>query len=496
MQPILTARAPAPAFHLARPRRERIAVAVFMLLAALFLFGDLAPDPIALWDESRNIINALEMRRTGLSLVTTFQFEPDLWNTKPPLLIWLMAGSVALFGPTETALRLPSAVAALATLLVVIAWTRRATGSLPAALGAAAILVLSPGFFAVHGARTADYDALLVFCTTTYLALLYFEILKRRPSAKLLAAAGLAVAAAVMTKSIAGLLPGLGVALFMLLTRRLPRLWANRAYLLMALVAALPPLLFFALREAAAPGYLAAVLSNDTVGRFIDSQVGRYEPAWFYLNDALKGWFFAGPLLLFAPYGWRSLPARGRFLVGYCLCTALALLVLLSLASTKLTHYLLSAYPLLAVAAAILLRSAWHRLWNRAGDERTRLLLAFAVAVPLALLAARAGYWRYVSLPALQRSQEGAYSRLFASLAAQGEPGVTVSEPGFLLAPWPNYAPILRSYQLLWAERGFAVVRGDRGPLVASCDPLTAGRLARIGPDVGHVPGCIAVRSR
>ena len=89
---------------------------LFLLLAAVFLYWDAANSPITLWDESRNIVSALEMRQTGLSLVTTYGYAPDLWNTKPPLLIWLIYASVELFGPTVWALRLPSMLASLGTL--------------------------------------------------------------------------------------------------------------------------------------------------------------------------------------------------------------------------------------------------------------------------------------------------------------------------------------------------------------------------------------------
>ena len=33
--------------------------------------------PIQLWDESRNVVNALEMQRSGLALVTTYDGAPD-----------------------------------------------------------------------------------------------------------------------------------------------------------------------------------------------------------------------------------------------------------------------------------------------------------------------------------------------------------------------------------------------------------------------------------
>lgn len=474
--------------------REWALTLLFLCVCALFLFADTAPAPIALWDESRNVVNALEMRGRGLGLVTTYGDVPDHWNSKPPLLIWLMTASVALFGPSEWALRLPSALAALGTILLVLLFTRRVTGSLGTALGAAAMLALSPGFYGIHGARTADYDALLTFLTTAYLFLLFRTLGERRPRPVPMAGAGLLIAAAVMTKSAAGLLPGVGVALYLVVTRRVKRLTTGRGVVAMAAVAAIPVLLFHALREAAAPGYLDAVLHNDTVGRVTQSIVGRDEAPWFYLFDLVTGWFFLGPLLLIAPLGVREVRGKARPLLLYCLCVAGPMLLILSIAVTKLPHYILPAYPMIAIASALLLRGVWRRYCAAARSRWAKRGLLIALSLPLVLLAVRAVHWRYVSLPTHLSNFEGRYGPLFSKLSGRGERAVTVWEPGFTLEGKPGYAPVLRSYQLMWRQRGLLVERGERGPLLASCDPRVAALLRARGPDIAGVPGCVAVR--
>lgn len=493
------------ALPVARPRlridREWAVILLFMAAAACFLFVDMRAMPIVLWDESRTVVNAMEMHRTGLSLVTTYEFQPDLWNTKPPLLIWLMVGSVSLFGASEWALRLPSALAALGTILMVLLFTRRVTGSLGTALAAAAILAISPGFYADHSARTADFDALLTFLATAYLWLIFEAVRRKRPPLRLLAGAGLAIAAAVLTKAVAGLVPGAGVAVYLLLTRRLPRLWRTPHYLVMTVMAIAPVVLFYLAREAAAPGYLEAALHNDLVGRFSESLVGRTEPVWFYLEDAMKGWFFAGPLLLVAPFGIGRVRGKSRLLLRYSLSIALTLLAVLSLSSTKLTHYFLPAYPMLAIAAALMLRGLLDRVVARAQTPPARLALVVAVSIPLALLGARAGFWRYVSLHNLHDTEPGRYGELFPRLAARGIGRATVVDPGFRLNDWATYAPILRSYQLIWAARGLATDRiAEREPgaargVLVTCHLATAPRLLAIGPDLAGVEGCAAVRT-
>ncbi|UOQ78563.1 hypothetical protein MUN84_08455 [Hymenobacter sp. 5516J-16] len=66
------------------------------------------PEPIYLWDESRVAVNAAEMALNNNWLVAHFEGQPDLWNTKPPLLLWLQVLSIKLFGFNEVAIRLPT----------------------------------------------------------------------------------------------------------------------------------------------------------------------------------------------------------------------------------------------------------------------------------------------------------------------------------------------------------------------------------------------------
>ena len=91
-------------------------------LASSVLFYRLGALPIEVWDEGRIVINALEMAHSGLSLITTYGGIPDHWNTKPPLFIWLMSLSIRVLGPNEWAVRLPSALSALATAVMVFAF--------------------------------------------------------------------------------------------------------------------------------------------------------------------------------------------------------------------------------------------------------------------------------------------------------------------------------------------------------------------------------------
>lgn len=480
-------------------RAAPVAMALLLLLAAVFLFAG-PPMPILLWDESRNIVNAMEMRSGGLSLVTRYGGVPDLWNTKPPLLIWLMVASTDLFGAHLWALRLPNMAATMATLLVVMVLVRRVSGSTATAGLAAALLVASPALYGEHGARTADYDPLLLFFTTSYGALLFLALHGRRRGAILPAA--LAVAGAVLTKGVAGVLPGIGIALYWGASGRLPDLWRITRYrvsagLAMALVAA-----FFVAREIAAPGYLAASWQNDLARRFHQSVIGAEQPASHYVGILAAGYFSATPLVLLAPVAFFLARGRSRWLILYAGVVAAALIAVLSLAASKLNHYILPALPFLAILAALTARTLGQRaatLW-RTGQRLVPIAIAGTVCLLLGVAADRAVVYRYASpVQSDFAARQAPYGALIDRLAGLDRP-ITVVEPGFTLERWPHYAAVLDGYRWLAAANGVVVARRldvtdlPPGTIVASCDPATVRRLASRGPDVAGVPGCIATR--
>jgi len=77
---------------------------------------------------------------------------------KPPLFLYLQAGAFALFGPSETAARLPSLLASVASIALLYLVAQQAYDR-PIPLAAAALLAASP--FAISFAPTAFLDAVM-----------------------------------------------------------------------------------------------------------------------------------------------------------------------------------------------------------------------------------------------------------------------------------------------------------------------------------------------
>ena len=471
-----------------------------LLAAAVFLLADLQSFPIAPWDESRLAVNAMEMRASGLSLVTTFGFQPDLWNTKPPLLIWLMVACAQVFGPHEWALRLTSGLATLGSVAVTMALARRMSRSAFAPVAAALLLLTSRGFVGRHVAQTADYDALLCLFTTAYGSVFFLALHRRRPPWRWTLLAGALVGGAVLTKGIAGLIPGVGVALYLLVQRRWMRplqspAWIAAAGLALALAGA-----FYGLREAAAPGYLAAVGDNE-LGRSATKLAGHVKPVTFYLTYIFAAFgFSAGLLALPLLAEVRKLGGRRRDGMVFCLCMAGGVIGAYSLCQTRIRWYGAPVYPFLAIACALGLESLTARL--EAGGWRARRLLAGGAVVLCGVILVLRD-----AVPLIKGEKATyQYGQVFERLRRQGVRRVQVAEGGIPNdeKDFPEYAPQLDFYILQERERGMAITRlpatrpipWRAGEVVATCDRGWTGILARHGEELAGVRGCAAVRGR
>lgn len=426
---------------------------------------------------------------------------PDLWNTKPPLAVWLIVASFKALGVSEFALRLPSMAGAVATLAMAFAFTRRATRSDTAAALAVVLTATSVGFFGPNGVKTAEYDALLTAFTLGYLIVLYDAFHRRRPSRALLLTFALLVAAATMTKGVAGLVPGAGALAYVLLARRLGRVMGDPRYLLCGLLALLPVAAFVVAREAASVGYLTAMLYNDVGGRFGDALDGHGGSLFYY--PALifgSGLFVAGPVAILVPAALIIADRRRRTALTFALCCAVVPLAILSLAATKLPHYAIPVVPWLAIATAIAVDIGWRWL-RRTGVGDAWAATAFVLAVGVALtpgLAASADF-RYDFLSRYHRYPRAGYGALLAELDARGVRQVTLVEPGIDGGGFTHYTPQIDYYALLARARGMAVAHRLAGVAipgtVASCDGPSVAALVGRGATRAGYDGCAYVIS-
>lgn len=131
----------------------------FAFVMAVSLFGALGEVSVHSTDEACHAINAYEMAKSGDYVVWTLKGNVDYYNSKPPLLLWLMTISYKILGYTPLAMRLPSAIAGLALFILGVTYCYKKWGSKEALLFAA-FLPACTIMFNFHMFRTGDMDSL------------------------------------------------------------------------------------------------------------------------------------------------------------------------------------------------------------------------------------------------------------------------------------------------------------------------------------------------
>lgn len=468
---------------------EILCLLALLVPAALILLVNNGSMPMLLWDESRNANNALEMSRNGHLLVTYFNGLPDHWNTKPPLLIWIMAFLLRLGLSPLLALRLPSMAAGTATVLGIFFFCRVQLQDRAAGLFAGLTLLSAPLFVGWHGARTGDYDSFVTLFTTAY-TLAFWKYIETRDGKRTpwLIAAGVALTLGILTKGVGGVLALPALLLYSLLRGRFLHLLRDRQLWLILFAVTLVCGGYYRLREHFDPGYLAAVVNNDFAGRYLAvNEEHRGGPLFYFKVLALR--YQPGFLLLpFCAVPFFRTDARRRSLVLLCILVSAVLYAVLTKSQTKLFWYIAPATPFLALASSIGLSQGLD--WLKASRAKIPAILRPRVAyttVAVIFCVAIAACLDYYQV-SLRHKLDGMYlgGRYGPLLEQIRQRGLTNSlvildegsdVPGDTTGILTHYSPEADFYSKLESRRGMRIqVTSPGAPIqagtwVATCDP-------------------------
>ena len=357
---------------------------LIIIIIALIIpvFGHLDSLPLFEWDESRLAISAFELLsgRTN-PLIPTFDFEPDMWSTKPPLMIWMQALSMKLFGINELAVRLPSALAGIFTCFFIYWIAGRKLGHPWVGILACLVLITSQGFTGSHSVRTGDYDALLSLLTTIHCGL-FFLFLRKRDN-KYIYLSMLAMALAVWTKGVAALLFTPALVIFVLVDKGNYWIFRSTHFYTAALSGLLVAISYYLIREQFNPGYLQAIWINELGGRY-GTVIENHSGPWYYyldfmIRERFTYWLFVVPLGIYA--GLRASDKELRKLTLYATILVIVFLAILSGAGSKLFWYDMPAYPWLSILVAQFIYAVFGRVTVHGNDRQSNKLNFLPVAL-------------------------------------------------------------------------------------------------------------------
>jgi hypothetical protein len=333
------------------------------------------------WDERFHAVVAMHLIQHPLT--PTLYDDPVLpydyrdwmanhvWLHKPPVTLWLMAGSLRLFGTSELAARLPSVALSTLTILLTFAIGRRLFDTRVALLAAGFHTVNGFLVALVSGRATSDHvDTVFIalFELGVFIAILEME--RDRLSTRI--ALGVTLGLALLTKWYPACLI-LAPWLYLSLTRRAIQRAAVDGLVIITVAAAV-----------AAPWtwYIARAFPREAVWEWryglqhIGSELeGHHLGPWFFLVEMPK--FFGE--LVYLPIVWAAIMAVRRASVSLRLLSlwvAVPYLVF-SVAATKGSSYVMVAAP------AVFLTEAWF--WWEVVDcsvfDRQRVLRAALLLV-------------------------------------------------------------------------------------------------------------------
>jgi 4-amino-4-deoxy-L-arabinose transferase-like glycosyltransferase len=424
---------------------HRLQTAV-LIAAALLLVPALGLEPLFDVDEGAFGEATREMLASGDWFSTTLNGAPRF--DKPILIYWLQAASVATLGLNEFALRLPSALAALAWIGAI---SRFASVRVNAETGALAAWIAATCIGVTVIAHAATADALLnaLLAAAMLDAWRFVEDDDRGALRRMYVWIGLGV----LTKGPIALLIPVAVTFLYALTSRRLRDWSKAAF---------DPVGWLLLAAIVAPWYGYALHRHGRAfveGFFVKHNLQRFGGTLEGHSGSLAYYVVAVPLLLLPWTGllWPALSAaRADWRVGLARYFWLwfgFVFVFFSASGTKLPHYVL--YGL----TPLFLLMALHRI--EAGAATAARLAAAALLALMPLLPWLVQHWavgatgtRTAYYAALGlRSQEEAAASFYAITGGSCAIGIAV----LFFLRWPAWRRLAIAAGLLTLSVEFAV---------------------------------------
>ncbi len=350
------------------------AILMSLAIMCIYLF---AASRGTLWDrdEPRFTRATVEMVESGKYLVPTFNGK--MWADKPVLFYWLMSLPIRLLGPTEFACRffagVGTAITCLLTFFIGLRLFNAKTGLLAMVILASTLMMLGVGTLATIDAVLLPINmmVLAIFVQASFFGFSALHIILM----------GLALGAAMLAKGPMGLSPVVVIVIAAWLLRKI-RPDALKYIWLVAIAAVLGVLIFCA---------WAIPANNATGGEFLKVFIGRhvltraiqpmehhgghfllYLP--YYLPIIIAGFF---PWTLHLPGAISAIIGKrvgGQYGRALLIAWAVPVFVIMSLAATKLPHYIVFIWPAFAIAVAGTIEAekqntltARDRKWLRGG---------------------------------------------------------------------------------------------------------------------------------
>ena len=341
-----------------------------VIVAAIVFFWGLGSMDLLSLNEGRRALAIQEMVSSGNWLLP--HLNGELYLTKPPLLYWLSSSLGFIWGVNEWTLRLPSALAAIAVLIMVYRYALQQSGKW-AALFAVQLLIANLGF-AMLGRRAEIEMLLTALCVGSLLSALQY--IQSQSSKNWIILSYFLLALALMTK-------GPLVILLVTLPLLIAAIYSKNPHIKAVLLSG--------------RGWLIFLVVGLTWYAIVSWQLGFDIWATIAKRDMLDKMQSESAKPILSYLAWIAVDFMlliGLFLVGVkeffkqqfqqsrqlvLLAATILPLIIFSLFSNKHAKYLLPIYPLIAILLAIKLAE----IFDAATEAKKKIIVIIALLLPI-----------------------------------------------------------------------------------------------------------------
>jgi 4-amino-4-deoxy-L-arabinose transferase-like glycosyltransferase len=312
-----------------------------LLLAccAFFFFWQLSAFGLLGADEPRYAQVAREMLERGDWITPTLGGEP--WLEKPPLYYWQAMAAYKIFGVSDWAARLPSAIDATAMAFAVYWFLRRFRPGF--ALDGALAVTCSAAI--VGFARAASTD--MPLAATFTIAMMFWFAWFESGSRAFLAGSYVFLGLAMLAKGPVAPFLALAIVGIFAVTQRGWKIVWNSLWVPGILLACLVALPWYVLVQIRNPQFFRVFILEHNLARFGTNIFHHPEPFWYYIPVTLLGWL---PWVAFvvASLVWAARKLRRHdadVLNIFLLIWMVVVVAFFSISQSKLPGYILPAIP-------------------------------------------------------------------------------------------------------------------------------------------------------
>jgi 4-amino-4-deoxy-L-arabinose transferase-like glycosyltransferase len=327
-------------------RHETLLFGLLLLGTGLLCIWQLGRLPLIDVDEPVYGQVGREMAFAGWRGWLSPHYGGQLWFDKPPLFYWLTALAMRLFGVSELAARLPSALMGVGLVAATYALARRAFPGTPrAGLWAGFVLATCVQFFLLARAAVTD----MTLAVTLTLALLGLFAWAQTGRGRWMVLAGAMTGLAALTKGpVALVLVGVQAIGYLLLTRQAkrllsPALWGGFA---LCLVVGLP--WYLVMVHLHGQLFIQGFLEANNVTRYLQAEHKETSNPFYYFAIFpvfFFPWTLLLPSLLIAAGARKRLSQSTLFLVLW----SVLVFGFFSISQTKLVTYIFPMFPAVAI---------------------------------------------------------------------------------------------------------------------------------------------------